>query len=88
MNKKLIAASFLLSLMTGCSQYASDFDCPYGTGMGCASLSTVNKSIDSHELDISSDLNGIASLRNSKTAMIYFGKDRMGKLIKIDSPDL
>jgi conjugal transfer pilus assembly protein TraV len=69
--------------LSGCSIYSSEFDCPYGNGMGCSSLSTVDKMIDSKAIDLESDLAGISQLENSKAAVIYFGKERMGRLIKI-----
>ena len=37
---------FLLIILTGCSSYKENFDCPVSTGMGCTSLSRVNKAID------------------------------------------
>ena len=37
----LILASFLAVLVEGCGIYKSNFDCPPGKGVGCASTSEV-----------------------------------------------
>lgn len=75
-----------LSACTG-STYSSHFDCPYGTGAGCASLSKVNKMIDRHEIDLDEDesvcSSGTCNL-NKKQVLIYYGPDQMSKVISID----
>ncbi len=51
---KLIYILPLMSLV-GCSTYKEQFDCPVGTGMGCASLSKVNKAMDKGYIQIEDD---------------------------------
>ena len=69
------------------STYSSHFDCPYGTGAGCASLSKVNKMIDRHEIDLDEDESVCSSGRcnlRKKQVYIYYGPDQMSKVISID----
>ena len=77
-----------LGACTG-STYSSHFDCPYGTGAGCASLSKVNKMIDRNEIDLDEDespcSSGACSLKK-KQVHIYYGPDQMSKVISIDTP--
>lgn len=76
----------ILGSCTG-STYSSHFDCPYGTGAGCASLSKVNKMIDRHEIDLDEDESDCSSgTCNSKKKQIYiyYGPDHMSKVIAID----
>lgn len=84
-ERGLIRALPLLALMgmglSGCSTYSSNFDCPYGTGMGCSSLSTVNKVVDANALDRESDLKGLGGLKNNTSTMIYFGSEAPSELI-------
>jgi conjugal transfer pilus assembly protein TraV len=75
-----------LNACTG-STYSSHFDCPYGTGAGCASLSKVNKMIDRHEIDLDEDESVCSSGRcnlRKKQVYIYYGPDQMSKVISID----
>ncbi|MBM3632388.1 MAG: hypothetical protein FJX03_01585 [Alphaproteobacteria bacterium] len=75
-----------LSACSG-STYSSHFDCPYGTGAGCASLSKVNKMIDRREIDLDKDesvcSSGTCHLKK-KQLLIYYGPDQMSKVISID----
>lgn len=42
---------FLLSItLTGCSQYAETFDCGVGPGVGCKSLTYVNRHVEQGRL--------------------------------------
>jgi len=77
-----------LASCTG-STYSSHFDCPYGTGAGCASLSKVNKMIDRHEIDLDEDESNCSSgscISKNKQVLIYYGPDQMSKVISIDAP--
>lgn len=69
------------------STYSSHFDCPYGTGAGCASLSKVNKMIDRHEIDLDEDesvcSSGACNLKK-KQVLIYYGPDHMSRVISTD----
>ena len=69
------------------STYSSHFDCPYGTGAGCASLSRVNKMIDRHEIDLDEDesvcSSGTCNLKK-KQVLIYYGPAQMSKVISVD----
>ena len=69
--------------------YSNHFDCPYGTGAGCASLSKVNKMIDRHEIDLDEDESNCGSgscASKKKQVYIYYGPDQMSKVISIDTP--
>lgn len=44
--KAIKLSVFFALLLTGCSSYNNDFDCPIGSGLKCASLSEVNERID------------------------------------------
>lgn len=46
---------FILLPLTiaGCSTYDGSFECPVGSGMACASLSKINKSMDQDKIDLS-----------------------------------
>mgnify|MGYP003388739099 CR=1 FL=1 len=74
--------------LSGCSTYSSKFDCPYGTGMGCSSLSTVNKVIDANVLDRESDLKGLGGLENNTSTMIYFGSEVPSELVTFAKDEL
>lgn len=79
--------------LAGCtgSTYSSHFDCPYGTGAGCASLSKVNKMIDRHEIDLDEDESVCSSGTcnpKKKQLYIYYGPDQMSKVISIDESHL
>lgn len=78
--KKMMILTVGISL-SGCTGYSSKFDCPYGSGMGCSSLSTVNKVIDSNALDRESDFQSLERLENNPSVMIYFGEDSPSELV-------
>jgi hypothetical protein len=85
---RVLALLLCLSLgaCTG-STYSSHFDCPYGTGAGCASLSKVNKMIDRREIDLDEDESTCSSgtcASKKKEVYIYYGPDQMSKVISID----
>ena len=88
--KKTMKGLALLGCLSlgGCtgSTYSSHFDCPYGTGAGCASLSKVNKMIDRHEIDLDEDeslcISGTCASKK-KQVLIYYGPDQMSKVISI-----
>jgi conjugal transfer pilus assembly protein TraV len=81
-----LSCCLFLGSCTG-STYSSHFDCPYGTGAGCASLSKVNKMIDRHEIELDEGesvcSSGACNLRK-KQVYIYYGPDQMSKVISID----
>lgn len=54
LTDKLIYILPLMSLV-GCSTYKEQFDCPVGTGLGCASLAKVNKEMDKGHISIEDD---------------------------------
>jgi hypothetical protein len=77
--------------LVGCtgSTYSSHFDCPYGIGAGCASLSKVNKMIDRHEIDLEEEESACSSgscTSKKKQVLVYYGPDQMSKVISIDTP--
>jgi hypothetical protein len=54
MNRKFLEKAFLLSALllaiSSCATYGGDFDCKYGQGEGCKSISKVNAIINSGNL--------------------------------------
>lgn len=88
--KKIMLLSGLFvggMVLSGCaSPYKNSFDCPYGPGLGCTSLSTVNKIIDTQRLDVQADLMGQEKRRDGdqgKRVFVYFGDDKPSKIIHI-----
>lgn len=98
---KIFKILILLSCLPimGCtgSTYSSHFDCPLGTGVGCASLSKVNKMIDRQQIDLEDD-DGFRCHRQKdekercgslvekpfdSQVYIYYGPDHLSKLISI-----
>jgi hypothetical protein len=81
---------YLMLLVTltqvGCSGYSSHFDCPYGDGVGCASLSKVNLMLDQQMIDTSDTL---PSVGNKRQIHVHYGNDRMDRILTInDGADL
>lgn len=71
--------------MSGCSPYANKFDCPYGEGIGCASLSKVNKMLDAQMIEIEDDLPSKKDLKGQKRIPLYFGPSRPLQMINVGS---
>ncbi len=69
-------------VLSGCAgtTYSSHFDCPYGQGLGCASLSKVNKMIDQGEVDFGEDI----PKAKKKNIHLYYGPNRLSKIVSID----
>lgn len=82
---KKLALVLLGAGLSGCSQYSSNFDCPYGEGVGCASLSKVNRLLDQGRIETSDDLS-VPYLKGKRQIPVYFGPDRMDKMITIKDP--
>ncbi|WP_010303291.1 hypothetical protein [Candidatus Odyssella thessalonicensis] len=77
----------LILMLTGCSTYSEQFDCPYGKGLGCASLSKVNKLLDEQQIDLNEEPGKAAPKK--RQVHVYYGPDQMSKLITIsDAVDL
>ncbi|MBW8309200.1 MAG: hypothetical protein K0M45_06135 [Candidatus Paracaedibacteraceae bacterium] len=70
--------------LTGCSTYSNNFDCPYGQGLGCASLSKVNKMVDQHQIDLDDDMPEVT--QKKRQIHIYYGPDQMSKVITLPDP--
>lgn len=90
--ERMTGGLFILicSSLGGCtgSTYSSHFDCPYGTGAGCASLSKVNKMIDRQEIHFRDDdslmkESGRLGMTHKKQVHIYYGPNRMSKVISV-----
>ncbi len=71
--------------LTGCSSYSSHFDCPYGEGVGCSSLSKVNRMLDQNLIDTSEEIS-VPTLQNKRQIHIYYGPKKMDKVITIKDP--
>ncbi|WP_010304190.1 hypothetical protein [Candidatus Odyssella thessalonicensis] len=74
----------LCLVLTGCSSYSSNFDCPYGEGVGCASVSKVNKMLD-HNL-IETEDRSLPSKPKQRQIHIYYGPQKMDKIITLKDP--
>lgn len=83
---KKLALVVLVAGLSGCSHYSSNFDCPYGDGVGCASLSKVNSFLDQGRIDTSDDLS-VPHLKGKRQIPVYFGPEKMDKMITIKDPD-
>lgn len=80
---KQLSLWLIFGLLGGCSSYSNKFDCPYGEGVGCASLSRVNKMVDRHQIDL--DEEGEIPIKK-KEVHIFFGPDQISKLVSIQEP--
>lgn len=78
---KIISFFALTTSLMGCSSYSSKFDCPYGEGLGCASVSKVNKMLDAEMVDIE---DRVGSSQSNKQIPIYFGPARPLQMITIN----
>lgn len=88
MNKPFLIASLSGCLsLTGCtgSTYSSHFDCPYGAGVGCASLSKVNRMIDRQEINLEEDDHDAPGTYPpaGKQVYVYYGPNHSGRLVSL-----
>lgn len=84
-NFKTIFICFLLGWsVSGCSNYSNTFDCPHGQGVGCASISKVDKMIDAHMVRTDDDLSGVNPQSGKKPVSVYFGPSRPLKPLAIE----
>ena len=74
----LVGLLILPGVLSGCSTYSNKLDCPYGKGLGCASVTRVNRIIDAGQIDLDEDPS-----TPSKKVHIYFGQSRLSKLVDI-----
>ncbi len=79
MNRIAVIALLTLS---GCSAYNNKFDCPYGSGLGCASVSRVNRLIDNKQIDL--DEENALEVKKHKV-MVYYGPSKMSQMLDIDA---
>lgn len=83
-KEKMIKAAFLGSLaltLTGCGSYSNKFDCPYGEGLGCASVSKVNKMLDENMVEIEDKLPSVPSAQLQQQIPIYYGPMRPSQIM-------
>lgn len=73
-------------LMGGCSSYSNSFDCPYGKGAGCSSVSRVNSMIDNQQIDFSEKDSGAGSSIQMKNIHIFYGPERLSKIVSVQEP--
>jgi hypothetical protein len=78
-TKFIICMSLIMSHLTGCGSYSNKFDCPYGEGLGCASVSKVNKMLDANMVDTEDKLVSGASSQSQQQIPIYYGPMRPGQ---------
>lgn len=88
MNKKikylpLITLVFSGASLVGCTSYSNKFDCPYGQGVGCASISKVDKMIDAQMIKTEEDLPFLDQASSSQRVQVYFGPNRPQKPLAI-----
>ena len=71
---------WILSLLTlcGCSTYNNKFDCPYGNGVGCGSVSLVNRMIDRQEIEVDDNA-------KKRYVHVYYGPSRLSQLLDIET---
>lgn len=70
------------AFMGGCSSYSNNFDCPYGKGAGCSSISKVNTMVDNHEIDL-----GEGDHSNKmRNIHIFYGPEQLSKVITVQEP--
>lgn len=78
-----------LLALSGCTgtTYSSHFDCPMGRGAGCASVSKVNKLIDTQQIDLGGDDSPRVHQGSSgQGVFVYYGPDELGHLLSQDHP--
>lgn len=78
----LLTALFSLPGCTG-STYDSHFDCPIGVGVGCASLSRVNRMIDRQEIDLGDEEGKTGAKSIERQVYIYYGPQFMSRLVSV-----
>jgi hypothetical protein len=88
MNKKikylpLVALVCAGMSLVGCTSYSNKFDCPYGQGVGCASISKVDKMIDAHMIKTEEDLPTLDRASSLKRIQVYFGPNRPQKPLAV-----
>ena len=79
-TKFVICMGLIISHLTGCGSYSNKFDCPYGEGLGCASVSKVNKMLDADMVDLQDRLSTTSSTSQTQIP-IYFGPMRPSQTI-------
>jgi hypothetical protein len=75
--KKLCLVA-LLSLSC-CSAYNNKFDCPYGDGLGCTSVSKVNRMIDQNQIPLDDEPKAKA-----RKVLVYYGPNKMSQMIEVE----
>jgi len=77
-TKFVICIGLIISQLTGCGSYSNKFDCPYGEGLGCASVSKVNKMLDADMVDLQDriSITSSSSTTSQTQIPIYFGPMR------------
>lgn len=87
-SRLLAALSLSLGglLMGGCSSYSSSFDCPYGKGAGCSSVSRVNTMIDNQQIDLGEGELGTPASIKMKNIQIFYGPERLSKIVTVQEP--
>ncbi len=82
---KKLTFIFLLIGLTGCSSYSNHFDCPYGEGVGCSSLSKVNRMLDQNLIDTSEEIPSRVP-KNKRQIHVYYGSKQMDRVITVKEP--
>lgn len=88
-SKQVIAIALLgsASILGGCSSYSNSFDCPYGKGAGCSSVSRVNTMIDNQQIDTGNgDGGSSSSVTKKKNIHIFYGPERLSKIVSVQEP--
>ena len=71
--KKLVLIG-VLGLLSGCSNYAEKFDCGAGMGVGCKSLTYVNRMVEKGTLPLDEDgLSDVGVHHDHSTAPLPLG---------------
>ena len=90
MAKKMKFFSLLVFLgagtgLVGCTSYSNKFDCPYGSGVGCASLSKVDKMMDAQLIETQEELPNLTPQSGKKSVKVYFGPNRPVKPLALEA---
>lgn len=84
-NPQSFLICFLLgSILSGCSSYSNKFDCPHGQGVGCASISKVDRMIDAQMVKTDDELPSLHPQSGKKPVRVYFGPNRPFKPLAVE----
>lgn len=86
--RRLVFSLTVVSVLplVGCSPYQSKFDCPYGTGVGCASLSKVSTMVDRNQIDLGEDDVSADKVQPKRKVQIFYRPGTLSRLVTVPAP--